>query len=221
MYSTDDSGAPHIAVQCRDVEKNVKRWQTWKEAGVKLPYIEREHWSLEQYLLIKNSLNLLCLKALCDFSKDVDLFGCLAFRTDLFVEDNSYFVKNLFDVILLWYCNIAILHTLALMNIMSYRTVKVVMCFGLNFLLYQFQNHWRTVKKKWRKPWMGFLEHCFRWNFFFQAKFKIPFIFGVLTHFDFDLFPDFHKRNDSFINHRRTLQYLWDGLTQFNSLMEF
>lgn len=59
----------------------------WKEAGVKLPYIERELWSLVS--LIKNSLNLLCLKALCDFSKDVDLFGCLAFRTDLFVEDDS------------------------------------------------------------------------------------------------------------------------------------
>lgn len=89
VYSTDHSGAPQVLVQCRDVEKNVKRWQMWKEAGVKLPYIERELWSLEQYLLIKNSLNLLCLKALCDFSKDVDLFGCLAFRTDLFVEDDS------------------------------------------------------------------------------------------------------------------------------------
>lgn len=64
--------------------------------GVKLPYIERELWSLEQYLLIKNSLNLLCLKALCDFSKDVDLFGCLAFRTDLFVEDDCLILLKIY-----------------------------------------------------------------------------------------------------------------------------
>lgn len=29
---------------------------------------------------------------------------------------------------------------------------------------------------------------------------------------------DLYKRNDSFINHRRKLQYLLDGLIQFNGI---
>lgn len=78
-----------------------------------------------------------------------------------------------------------------------------------------------NCEKKVKEDLDGVLEYCFRQNFFFQAKLKIPFIFGVLTHFDFYLFPDFHRRNDSFKNHRRKLQYVWDGLTQFNGLMEF
>ena len=47
---------------------------------------------LEQYILIEYSLNLLSLKALCDFSNYIlDPFGCSAFRTALFVE-NSFLI---------------------------------------------------------------------------------------------------------------------------------
>lgn len=78
-----------------------------------------------------------------------------------------------------------------------------------------------SVERKWRRPLTGFLEHCFRlkWStsfifFFSQAKIKLHLYFGY--YFDFENISWFTQKEW----HGRKLQYLLDGVTQFNGVIK-
>lgn len=73
-----------------------------KKSELNFLNLKRKHLSLEQSLLTKYSLNLLYLKALCDFSKDMlDPFAQSSEQLCLLKTALSYFNTNLLDIFIL------------------------------------------------------------------------------------------------------------------------